>query len=466
MRTEAKGDTRLYIHTVGCAKNLVDSEILAGELQAHYQLTQSAREADIVIVNTCGFIEAASEASVEAVLEAVDLKEQGRLQAVYVVGCLTQRHGEELRRELPGLDGVAGVDEFGRVLSWLVARHRHRRVTQPVPEMFRERLTATPPHYAYLRIADGCDHHCTFCAIPSFRGVYRSRGPEDILQEAAELQRRGARELLLIGQEITSWGKELPGGMRLPGLLRRLDREVDVDWLRLLYTHPPDVDAELIKAIAELPRVLPYLDYPVEHLVDSVLHRMQRRQSWESISTAIAAIRGAIPGIALRTSIIVGFPGETDADFELLLERVREIGFERLGAFAYSDGEEVPARKLPNQVPEALRQERFDRLLELQRDISLAANQRRIGETVDVLVDEIENGVSIGRTAQDAPEIDNSVLVPGELTPGTLLPVTINDATEYDLYGVSAGEPKGEPAGHPTSEPKGNRQPELKGRVR
>jgi ribosomal protein S12 methylthiotransferase len=214
-----------------------------------------------------------------------------------------------------------------------------------------------------------------------------------------------------------------------------LHQETEVDWLRLMYTHPPDIDQRLIDTLAELPRILPYLDYPVEHLVDSVLKRMNRRQSWDSISRDISRIRKAVPGIALRTSIIVGFPGETDADFELLLERVKETGFERLGAFPYSDGEEVPARLLPNQVPEALRQERFERLMELQRGLSLVANQKLVGTVQEVLFDEIENNVSLGRTRFDAPEIDNTVLVAGEITPGSLLPVTITDATEYDLYG-------------------------------
>ncbi|MBL7033755.1 MAG: 30S ribosomal protein S12 methylthiotransferase RimO [Candidatus Delongbacteria bacterium] len=438
MKTEHNGRLRLYIHTVGCAKNLVDSEVLAGELARNYEMSEKATEADIVIVNTCGFIEQASEASVEAVLEATALKKQGSLQAVYVMGCLTQKHGAELQREIPQLDGVVGVNQFGQLLQKLVESHPHSEVTHPLPDMFIQRQLATPAHYSHLRISDGCNHKCTYCAIPTFRGGYSSRPATDLLAEAAALEARGVRELLVIGQEITSWGQDLPGGERLPDLLQRLDRETGFDWLRLMYTHPPDVNQQLITAIAELPRILPYMDYPVEHLVDSVLKRMNRRQNWDSIRTAVEQLREQVPGIALRTSLIVGFPGETAADFELLLERVKEIGFDRLGAFAYSDGEDVPARKLPDQVPPPLRQERYERLMELQRELSLTANQRLIGTTQEVLFDEIENGVSIGRTRFDAPEIDNSVLVAGEIAPGSLLRVKITDGTEYDLYGLLA----------------------------
>jgi len=426
---------RLYIHTVGCAKNLVDSEILAGELADDYELVEAATEADVAVVNTCGFIDEATATSVEAVVEAVELKKQGQLQSVFVMGCMTQKHGDELQHELPGVDAVVGVNQFGKLLQKMAVRHPHEQVTRPLPGMFRERQLATAAHYSHLRIADGCDNKCTYCAIPSFRGAYYSRAADDILKEAVTLKANGARELLVIGQEITSWGKDFEQPAHLSDLLHRLHRETDVEWLRLMYTHPPDLDQRLIDTLAELPRLLPYLDYPVEHLVDSLLKRMNRRQSWDSISRDIARLREAVPGIALRTSIIVGFPGETEADFELLLERVKETGFERLGAFPYSDGEEVPARLLPDQIPPALRQERYERLMELQRDLSLAANQRLVGTVQEVLFDEIENGVSLGRTRFDAPEIDNTVLVAGEIAPGSMLQVTITDATEYDLYG-------------------------------
>ena len=426
---------RLYIHTVGCAKNLVDSEILAGELVDNFELVEAAIDADVAVINTCGFIEEASATSVDAVLEAIELKKQSKLQSVFVMGCMTQKHGAEMQREIPGIDGIVGVNQFGELLQKMGVKHPHGKVTRPLPEMFRDRQMATPAHYSHLRIADGCDNKCTYCAIPSFRGAYHSRAADDIIKEAVALEENGARELLIIGQEITSWGKDFDQPAHLAELLHRLHQETEVDWLRLMYTHPPDIDQRLIDTLAELPRILPYLDYPVEHLVDSVLKRMNRRQSWDSISRDISRIRKAVPGIALRTSIIVGFPGETDADFELLLERVKETGFERLGAFPYSDGEEVPARLLPNQVPEALRQERFERLMELQRGLSLVANQKLVGTVQEVLFDEIENNVSLGRTRFDAPEIDNTVLVAGEITPGSLLPVTITDATEYDLYG-------------------------------
>ena len=426
---------RLYIHTVGCAKNLVDSEILAGELVDNFELVEAAIDADVAVINTCGFIEEASATSVDAVLEAIELKKQSKLQSVFVMGCMTQKHGAEMQREIPGIDGIVGVNQFGELLQKMGVKHPHGKVTRPLPEMFRDRQMATPAHYSHLRIADGCDNKCTYCAIPSFRGAYHSRAADDILKEAIALEANGARELLLIGQEITSWGKDFDERAHLSDLLYRLHRETKVEWLRLMYTHPPDLDQRLIDTMAELPRLLPYLDYPVEHLVDSLLKRMNRRQSWDSISRDIARLREAVPGIALRTSIIVGFPGETEADFELLLERVKETGFERLGAFPYSDGEEVPARLLPDQVPQALRQERYERLMELQRELSLTANQRLVGTVQEVLFDEIENGVSLGRTRFDAPEIDNTVLVAGEIAPGSLLQVSITDATEYDLYG-------------------------------
>jgi len=431
-----KKQRRLYIHSLGCVKNLVDSEMLSGQLQHQFHLVDSAEEADVVVVNSCGFIEDARRESVDAVMEAVALKEQGRLQEVYLMGCLAEYYRRELQREIPELDGLVGTREFGTLLKKLHPRYPHPEMQAPTADLFLERLPLTPSHYSYLRIADGCDNRCTYCTIPAMRGPYRSRPPGEILAEARLLARRGVRELIIIAQEITSYGRDLEGQGGLTELLQLLDQEVEVEWIRLLYTHPPLVTTELLETMARSRKILPYLDFPVEHLSDRVLRLMKRRQTWQEIRDRVAEMRRLMPGISIRTSLITGFPGEREADFQLLLERVAELQLDRLGVFSYSGEEHLPSARLPEQVPEELGRERRDRVMELQREISRRRNQELVGNTETVLVDESEQGISLGRTYRDAPEIDNTVIIKGEFPAGTLFSVNIDAAEEYDLFGT------------------------------
>jgi len=424
----------IYVHTVGCAKNLVDSEILLGQMGDAVRLVEEGDAADLIIINTCGFIDAAREESIEAVLEAVRLKGERPGRRVAVMGCLSERYRAEMRSELPELDGVYGVGEFGALLR--DAGLKPGPATQGGPdelELFTRRVLLSPAHSAYLRISDGCDQHCTYCSIPLMRGRMRSRQPDDLLREAEHLVKRGVQEINIIGQEISSYGRDL-AGPDIVDLLGRLDG-CGAPWLRLLYSHPPLVDERFAAAMAAGRHILPYLDFPVEHVSGHVLSRMARRGDAHSLGAQVEMLRKTVPGLILRSSLIVGFPGEREADFLELLDFLRAHPFDRLGVFLWSPEEGTPALKYGEQVPREVAEERRDRIMEEQMARSLEANQALIGQRDRILVDECEPGAtgSLGRSYRDALDIDNSVDLQGRFRPGEFVDVEYVDALEYDL---------------------------------
>ena len=427
----------IYVHTVGCAKNLVDSEILPGQMGDAVRVVDEGAQADLISVNTCGFIDAAREESIEAVLEAVRLKDERPGRRVSVMGCLTERYRDEIAAEIPELDGVYGVGEFGALLRDAGLRPGPATAGGPDElELFTRRVLLSPAHSAYLRISDGCDQHCTYCSIPLMRGRMRSRKPDELLREAEHLVKRGVKEINVIGQEISSYGRDL-GGTDIVDLLGRLDG-CGAPWIRLLYSHPPLVDERFAAALGGAKAILPYLDFPVEHVSGHVLRRMARRGDAQGLARQVAMLRAAVPGLVLRSSLIVGFPGEREEDHRELLAFLRDHPFDRLGVFLWSPEEGTPSMNYADQVPRELAEERRDQIMEEQRERSLAANLALVGTRDRVLVDECEPGAahSLGRGYRDALDIDNSVEIQGRHLPGSFVDVEYVDALEYDLVAV------------------------------
>lgn len=421
---------KVYVHTVGCAKNLVDSEILLGQMGSAVQVVEEGAAADLIVVNTCGFIDAARTESIDAVMEAVRLKAEDPTRRVAVMGCLSERYRDEIRTEIPELDGVYGVGEFGALLRDAGLRPGDRDELS----LFTHRVLLSPAHSAYLRISDGCDQHCTYCSIPLMRGRMKSRPVDDLLREAEHLARRGVKELNIIGQEISSYGRDL-GGPDVGALLHRLDG-CGVEWIRLLYSHPPLVDEAFAQAMARCPHVLPYLDFPVEHVSGHVLRRMGRRGDADTLAAQMEMLRRLVPGLVLRTSIITGFPGEREEDVAELLDFLQRHPFDRLGVFVWSPEEGTPSVNYPDQVERTVAEERQALIMEAQMQRSLEANQRLVGTRDRVLVDECdqEAGTSLARGYRDALDIDNSVEVQGCFSPGTFVEVEYTEAMEYDLF--------------------------------
>jgi ribosomal protein S12 methylthiotransferase len=440
--------------SLGCPKNQVDSERMLGHLaQAGYTLTADADGADVVVVNTCGFIEPARQESLGVIREMLQLKEQGRLGAVVVAGCLAERKGDALLQEVPGVDHIVGV--FGREeIVPVVDRTLQKRLAAEQRSLFRpapvkaledtERLRViTPKHFGYLKISEGCDRLCTFCAIPSMRGKHLTKPIEEVVREARQLVQDGVRELVLVAQDTTYYGLDLYGEVRLAALLRELLKVEGLDWIRLLYTYPIFFTEELIEVLASAsgesarPRIVPYLDMPLQHINDRMLKRMQRRVNKSDTQALLHALREAIPGLALRTTFIVGFPGETEEEFDELCDFVQETRFERLGVFPYSREPGTPADRLPDHLPDEVKAERVDRLMALQQPLAFAYSQGQVGKEVDVLADRPDPeipGQMEGRTTADAPEIDCVVRVKGKgLKPGDLIRARITGADGYDL---------------------------------
>ncbi|MBY0229079.1 MAG: 30S ribosomal protein S12 methylthiotransferase RimO [Gemmataceae bacterium] len=439
--------------SLGCPKNTVDSERMLGQLsQAGYALTPDADGADVVVVNTCGFIEPARQESLGVIREMLGLKEKGRLGAVVVAGCLAQRKGDALLQEVPGVDHIVGVfgrEEIVQVVDRSVQKRRQeeqRSLFRPAPVKAMEdtgRFRITPRHFAYLKISEGCDRLCTFCAIPSMRGKHLTKPIEEVVREAKELAADGVRELVLVAQDTTYYGLDLYGEVRLAALLRELVKVEGVEWIRLLYTYPIFFGDDLIRMIAEnsgegaKPRIVPYLDMPLQHIDDRLLKRMQRKVTRRETEELLAKLRAAIPGLALRTTFIAGFPGETEAEFESLVEFVQATRFDRLGVFPYSREPGTPADRLPDHLPEDVKAARVDRLMSLQQPIAFAAASAMIGEEIDVIVDapdpEVPDHVTARGTA-DAPEIDCVVRLKGKgLRPGNLVRARVTGADGYDL---------------------------------
>lgn len=417
--------------TLGCSKNLVDSENLLTQLRAGG--VTATHEADgpapIVVVNTCGFIDRAKEESIETVLAYADAKTAGAVEQLYVTGCLSKRYRTELQEELPEVDGFFGTQDLPELLRTLGVDYRHA--------LLGERQATTPAHYAYLKISEGCNRACGFCAIPLMRGKHRSRSIDELVQEAEFLVSRGVKELMLIAQELTFYGHDIYGRRCLDELLTALAGVQGLDWVRLHYAYPAGFPEEVLPVMAEHPTLCKYLDIPLQHAADPVLKRMRRGITHAKMEALLDRIRAAVPGIALRTTLLVGYPGETAADFDTLLKFVQEQRFQRLGVFQYSHEEGTYAYGFPDDVPPELKQERADALLEVQRDISLEINRERIGQTLPVLIDRHENGVAYGRTEWDSPEVDNEVILSEATLPpvGQFVQVCITDATEYDLFG-------------------------------
>ena len=435
---------KIFISTLGCAKNLVDSEMMLGTLVKNdYVQTGSIMDADIAIVNTCGFIEAAKEESINEILELAQYKERGNLKYLIVTGCLAQRYSDELLSEIPEIDIVLGTTSFDMILEKieeLKGGIRSSLITDIDKHIAEEipRSLLTDTFSAYIKIAEGCDNHCTYCIIPKLRGKYRSRRQEDILKEARQLAKNGVKELIVIAQDTTKYGLDIYGKKAISDLMRELNEIEGLKWIRILYSYPEDVDAEFVKAVKECEKVLPYFDMPVQHANDAILKLMNRKTSKQQIKENIDRIRKEIPEASIRTSIIVGFPTETQEQFDELCEFVKEVKFDRLGVFAYSREEDTPAAILEGQIDEDIKQERKNRLMEIQQGISYEKNKTFVESTLEVMIDEkVEDGLYEGRSYRDMMEIDGLVFVKTQedLKKGQFVNVNITEALEYDLKG-------------------------------
>jgi ribosomal protein S12 methylthiotransferase len=429
--------------SLGCPKNQVDAEQMLGVLSGSgFEITSEQREADVIVVNTCGFIESAKEESIEAILDAARMKKEGKCAKLIVAGCLAQRYKEALLKELPEADAVIGTAEISRIneicKEALEGRDHVLEVSEPTMVYGLPRLSTTPNHYRYLKIAEGCSNRCSYCAIPIIRGNFRSRPYASILDEARRLADEGARELILLAQDSTAYRD---GEADLPLLLKALTRVRGLEWVRLMYAYPGRISSRLMSVMADEEKICKYLDIPIQHIDDKVLKAMNRRGTSVDIRKTIEQLRKRVPGIALRTSLIVGFPGETDAAFKRLLAFIREAEFEHLGVFSYSPEEGTAAYDLSAQVPAEVAQERLDRLMKAQAKISLKKNRALIGAIRRVLIDGVEDLALIGRLPTQAPEIDGVVyLSETEAEPGEFVDITITDAREYDLMGTALKE--------------------------
>ncbi len=435
--------------SLGCPRTLVDSELYLGRLkQVGFRVVNEVEGSDTVIINTCSFIQDSIKESIDTILQAVKLKQAGKLKAVVVAGCLVQRFKQDLIKELPDVDGFVGVDGFGDIETVvqraLQGDHpQSLRLRPQVPHRGRRaRAALTPAHYAYLKVSEGCLKGCSFCVIPKIKGPLSSRPFEAVIDEAKQLvEERGVKELIVVGQDTSDYGIDLYHRPRIAELLAGLAKIHGLSWIRLLYCHPRGISHDLIETIRDEPALCKYLDMAIEHADDDVLRRMNRGVSQTTLREAIHRLRERIPGIALRTSVIVGFPGETEAAFENLLAFLQDVQFERLGAFTYSHEEGSASFRFPDQVPDAIKQVRFDRLMQVQQEIAASVNRRFLGGTHQVLIDEADPADAaqfIGRTSADCPEVDGSVFVhsPIPLTPGTFVPVRVTDSLEYDLVGT------------------------------
>lgn len=427
--------------SLGCVKNLVDSECMLAQIAESGAVLSDESAADVVVVNTCGFLASSRQEALDVIRGLAERKRRGELRRIVVVGCLAERDGEALHEMVPAIDALIGVHNRAAVAR-AVWGERCDAAADPGPGdsamqpwIDRGRLRLTPRHYAYVRISEGCNQQCTFCTIPSIRGPLRSKTREELAAECREMIADGARELILIGQDTTGYGADRGDPAGLAGLLRYLDRVCEgADWLRLMYTYPTAFSDSLIDALAECARVVKYVDLPLQHIDDRILRAMGRRVTRRQTEELLAKLRQRIPGLAIRTTFMVGFPGEGEAEFEELLRFVRDFGFEAVGAFAYSCEPETPSGRLPAQLDEAVKRARYERLMEAQQEVAFAAARRRIGERLDVVVDEHAAGRCVGRHAGQAPEVDSVCLVdPAVGAPGDKLRVLCVDAAGYDL---------------------------------
>ncbi len=425
---------KINVITLGCSKNTVDSEHLMAQLYASgYEVVADSDRTDakVVVINTCGFIGDAKQESIELILQAAELKKAGKIEELFVIGCLSERYADELRAELPEVDDFFGVKDWEGVVRRLGAEYRSSCET--------DRVQTTPKHYAYLKIGEGCNWKCGYCAIPIIRGEHRSVPMEALLEEAEKLVKGGVKELMVIAQDTTYYGLDLYGRRRLADLLRALCRIEELEWIRLHYAYPTAFPDEVIEVMREEPKICKYLDIPFQHIADNQLRAMKRRHTKAEAEALIRKLRTAMPDLTLRTTMLVGYPGETEQDFEELMDFVREVRFERLGVFAYSEEEGTySATALTDDVPEEVKQQRVERLMRLQSELSRENNLRRVGRTERVIIDSRQGDFYVARSQYDSPEVDQEILIPADgkrLFRGRFYEVRITDATEYDLYG-------------------------------
>ncbi len=422
---------KVNVITLGCSKNLVDSEVMMKQLESRYHIEHDGlNPTDIIIINTCGFINDAKEESVDTILNALEMKAAGKTKKVFVTGCLSQRYKKDLTEELPEVDGFFGTSDLSAILKTLDVDYRH--------ELYGQRLLTTPKHFAYLKISEGCNRNCAFCAIPLIRGKLQSIKMEDLVKEVEYLAAQGVKELLLIAQDLTWYGLDIYGKRVLPELLEEISKVEGIEWIRMHYTYPANFPVGLLKTMRDNPKVCTYLDMPLQHINSRILRSMKRGLGGQKTVDLLNKIKKEVPGIAMRTTLIVGFPGETEEEFQELMDFVEGYRFDRLGVFTYSPEEGTSANLLEDDVPEEVKEDRKARLMELQQNISLALNQEKVGHTFRVIIDRKENDYYVGRTAFDSPEVDNEVMMDAnllELKIGNFYQVKIQRADFFDLYG-------------------------------
>ena len=429
MRTKSRKINTINVVTLGCSKNVYDSEVLMGQLKANGKTVAHEEDGNVVVINTCGFIDNAKEESVNTILDFVQKKEAGEVDKVFVTGCLSERYKPDLIKEIPDVDQYFGTTELPQLLKALGADYKH--------ELVGERLTTTPKNYAYLKIAEGCDRPCSFCAIPLMRGKHRSTPIEDLVIEAKKLAANGVKELILIAQDLTYYGLDLYKKRNLAELLLALVKVDGIEWIRLHYAFPTGFPTEVLEVMKNESKICNYLDIPLQHISDQILKSMRRGTTQEKTTKLLQQFRKAVPNMAIRTTLIVGYPGETDEDFQILKQWVEQMRFERLGCFTYSHEENTHAYNLVDDVPQEIKQARANEIMELQSQISWELNQAKIGQTFRVVIDRKEGEYFVGRTEFDSPDVDNEVLIDASkvyLKTGEFAVVKITDAADFDLY--------------------------------
>lgn len=434
MRTKSTGKKKINLVTLGCSKNIVDSEVIMGQLKANGKDVVHEGKGDIVVINTCGFIDNAKEESINTILEYVDLKKEGKVEKIFVTGCLSARYKPDLEQEIPDVDQYfMGPRELPILLKQLGADYKH--------ELVGERLTTTPKHFAYLKVSEGCDRPCTFCAIPLMRGGHISTPIENLVKEAKSLAAKGVKELILIAQDLTYYGLDLYKKRALGDLLKELVKVEGIEWIRLHYAFPTGFPEDVLEIIKNEPKICNYLDIPLQHINDDILKRMKRGTSHNKTTKLISEFREKVPNMAIRTTLIVGFPGETEEKFQELKDWVREQRFDRLGCFTYSHEENTGAYVYEDDVAEDVKERRVEEIMEIQQQISYEINQEKVGKTFKCLFDRKEGNYFVGRTEFDSPDVDNTVLVSAEntyISIGEFVNIKINSAEDFDLYGEIA----------------------------
>ena len=429
MRTKYSDKNKINVITLGCSKNTYDSEVLMGQLKSSNKNVVHEEEGNIVVINTCGFIDNAKQQSIDTILENVKKKNEGLVDKVFVTGCLSERYKPDLKKEIPDVDEYFGTTEMPSLLKHLGADYKH--------ELIGERLLTTPKNYAYLKISEGCDRPCSFCAIPLMRGKHKSFPINELVSQAKILAEKGIKELILIAQDSTYYGIDLYGKRKLSSLLKELAKVEGIEWIRLHYAFPNGFPLDVLQVINSEPKICDYIDIPLQHISNKILKSMKRGASTENINDLIKSFREKVPGIAIRTTLIVGYPGETNEDYEQLKEWVKNTKFDRLGCFTYSHEENTGAYNLSDDVPQVLKNERLNEIMEIQSQISWELNQNKIGKNFKVLIDRKKSNYYVGRTQYDSPDVDNEVLIDANssfLRVGEFVDVKIIDASDFDLY--------------------------------